>query len=72
MNAFERIAIGDQGEATTVVTLDITVRVSMAYQATKVAQRDCERDGRDPERNSGVIDQVMRVPATLMRTTAIQ
>lgn len=31
MNAFERIAIGDQGEATTIVTLDITVRERLSW-----------------------------------------
>src|SRR5512132_2723089 len=31
VNAFERIAIGDQGEATTVVTLDITVRERLSW-----------------------------------------
>ena len=31
MNPFERIAIGDEGDATTVVTLDITVRERLSW-----------------------------------------
>lgn len=31
VNPFERIAIGEQGEATTVVTLDITVRERLSW-----------------------------------------